>query len=158
MVAILASLLGFLTSSLPDVFKIFQDARDKKHELDILDKQIEVQKLGLTQHLEEVGIQADVEETKSLYATYSTGIHWVDALNGTVRPILAYAFFSLYAGIKILIAIYMISHGIPFIAPDADLPWLLKVNILIWGEDDMAIFVGIVSFYFGSRAMAKLRQ
>jgi len=34
----------------------------------------------------------------------------------------------------------------------ADLPWLL------WTAEDQAIFAGIISFYFGQRAMSKLRQ
>ena len=34
----------------------------------------------------------------------------------------------------------------------ADLPWLL------WTTEDHAIFAGIISFYFGQRAMSKLRS
>jgi hypothetical protein len=67
------------------------------------------------------------------------GIRWVDALNGTVRPVIAYSFFILYALVK----------GMQF---SAGLPWLL------WTEEDQAIFAGIISFYFGQRAMSKLRQ
>lgn len=157
MLAILASLVGFLSSAFPEVLKYFQDGKDKAHELDIMDKQIEMQKAGFTQRLEEINASADIEEAKTLYSTYTTGIHWVDTLNGTVRPILAYAFFLLYAGIKVLVMSFMLKNGIPFIGPTPDLPWLFKVNPLIWSDEDMAIFIGIISFYFGSRAMKRLK-
>lgn len=157
MIAILSAIVGFFSSAFPEVLKFFQEGRDQKHELDIMDKQIELQRQGFTQRLEEINASADIEEAKTLYSTYTTGIHWVDTLNGTVRPILAYSFFGLYAGIKLLVMSFMLKTGIPFIGPDAGLPWLFKVNPLIWSEEDMAIFIGIISFYFGSRAMKRLR-
>lgn len=157
MIAILSAIVGFLSSAFPEVLKYFQDGRDKRHELDILDKQIEMQKQGFNQRIEEVNASADIEEAKTLYSTYTTGIHWVDTLNGTVRPVLAYAFFLLYAGIKFMVVAFMVKNGIPFIGPDAELPWLFRINSMVWSEEDMAIFVGIISFYFGSRAMKRLK-
>ena len=35
---------------------------------------------------------------------------------------------------------------------ELDTPWLL------WSDEDKAIFAGIISFYFGQRAMSKVRQ
>ncbi|MBN8531560.1 MAG: hypothetical protein J0L97_06855 [Alphaproteobacteria bacterium] len=93
---------------------------------------------GHANRLEEIQTQADIAESRALYRTYNTGIRWVDALNGTVRPVIAYAFFLLYAVVK----------AMQF---SADLPWLL------WTEEDQAIFAGIISFYFGQRAMSKMR-
>jgi hypothetical protein len=80
-----------------------------------------------------------------LYKTYSTGIHWLDALNGTVRPLLAYAFFALYALTKLL----------QFSLIDDTIPASIYI---LWQDEDRAIFVGIISFYFGQRAMAKVRK
>jgi len=74
-----------------------------------------------------------VETTTTSY-TYTASL----ALNGTVRPVIAYSFFALYASVK----------AIQF---SANLPWLL------WTAEDQAIFAGIISFYFGQRAMSKLR-
>ena len=100
---------------------------------------MEQQKLGASQRLEEIQLNADIAESQALYRTYSTGIRWVDALNGTVRPVIAYSFFILYALVKVM-------------QFSADLPWLL------WTAEDQAIFAGIISFYFGQRAMSKLRS
>ncbi len=137
MTALLGSLLGFLGAILPEFFKVFQDKADKRHELEVLDRQMQLQAQGQAERLEAIGMATDAAEIKEIYKTYRTGIHWVDALNGTVRPILAYAFFVLYSYVKYEQATHT--------------PWLL------WQEDDKAIFAGIISFYFGQRAMRKMR-
>lgn len=138
MITLLGSLLGFLGAAFPDFLKLFKEKADRKHELAILQLQLEQQKQGHSNRLEEIYVEADIAESKALYKTYNTGIRWVDALNGTVRPVVAYCFFLLYASVKIM-------HF------SADLPWLL------WTEEDQAIFAGIISFYFGQRAMGKVR-
>lgn len=138
MVALLGSLIGFLGAVFPEIMKIWRDRMDKAHELAILDKQMDMQKAGHLQQMEAIGAWADVAEMKEIRAGYTTQIRWVDALNGTVRPVLAYAFFLLYAYVKCQQA--------------AHTPWLL------WEEDDRAIFAGIISFYFGQRAMQKYRM
>jgi hypothetical protein len=137
MITLLGSFLGFLGALVPEMMKMWFDKMDKKHELAILDRQMEMQKSGHSQQMEAIGTMADVAEMKAVYATYTTQIAWVDALNGTVRPVLAYAFFFLYAFVKFQQALH--------------LPWHM------WTEDDQAIFAGFISFYFGQRAMQKYR-
>lgn len=146
MITLLASLIGFLSSIFPEFMKIFKDKLDKKHELDILAAQIKMQKDKISGKLEQIDLSADIEETKSLYATYKTDIRFVDTLNGLVRPIIAYAFFILYAGIKVLTYLCLKNHDISY-----------QIDIL-WSVDDQAIFAGIISFYFGNRAMSKLHN
>jgi hypothetical protein len=114
-------------SAFPEFLKLWKDGSDKKHEITLLKMQMEQQAQGHKERLEEININADVSESQALYKTYTTGINWVDALNGTVRPVIAYSFFFLYAGVKIL-------------QYSADLPWLL------WTEEDQAIFAGICPF------------
>lgn len=140
---LLASLLGFVGSIVPECFKIFQDKRDRAHELEILKMQFEQQKLGLSQRLEEVRLQVDAEAAKAMYGTYKIGVQWVDALNGTVRPVLAYAFFALYATVKVL-------QWFQFQAIVAS---AFEMAGLLWSAEDQAIFAAIISFYFGHRAM-----
>lgn len=145
MMTLLASLIGFVSSLVPDGMKMLRDAQDRKHELTILQLQLEQQKQGQNQHLEEIRLQADASESAALYQTYRVGIGWVDALGGTVRPVLAYGFFLLYAAVK----------GMQWsMLPDNPLPWQVEV---LWGEEDRAVFAGIMAFYFGQRTMAKLR-
>ena len=152
MMTLFGSLLGFISATFPDLLKIFRDSQDRKHELKILEMQMEQQKQGHTQRLEEITIQgnmqADIAESQALYKTYTTGIDWVDALNGTVRPVIAYCFFILYATVKILAYIAL---------PDSATASISIIYGTLWTEEDAAIFAGIISFYFGQRAMNKMR-
>lgn len=136
MMTLIASLIGFLTSFCPALLKLWQDKTDKKHELAILQLQMQSAQGEREVRREEIGIYADVAESQALYQTYNTGVRWVDALNGTVRPVITYAFFFLYATTKW-------THF------SVDMPWL------IWNQEDQAIFAGIISFYFGQRAMSR---
>ncbi len=138
MITALASLFGFLSSMLPELVSYFRDRADREHELKILALQLEQQKQGAQAKLEEIRTQNDSAISRAAYRTWYSGIRWVDALNGTVRPVIAYAFFLLYAALKVS----QIPHG---------LPWLL------WTEEDQAIFAGIISFYYGQRAFRKNR-
>lgn len=147
MTTLLATLLGFISSTFPDLLKIWRDAADRKHELTILHMQMEQQALGHQQRLEEINTQADIAESRALYKTFYSGIRWVDALNGTVRPVLAYAFFLLYFTIKCM-QFAMVDLANP-------LPWHMD---MLWATEDQAIFAGIISFYFGQRAMSKVRS
>lgn len=146
MVTLLGSLIGFISAAFPDLLKIWRDRADRQHELTILRMQMEQAAQGHQQRLEEINTQADIAESKALYRTYYSGIRWVDALNGTVRPVLAYAFFLLYFTIKCM-QFAMVDIGNP-------LPWHMD---MLWSVEDQAIFAGIISFYFGQRAMSKVR-
>jgi len=147
MITLLGSLLGFITSTFPSLLKLWQDSSDKKHELAVLQLQMQAQAQSHTERLEEINTQADIAESDALYKTYATGIDWVDALNGTVRPVIAYSFFILYAAVKLLAyAAIASSNAVPFVV----------IHDTLWTDDDAAIFAGIISFYFGQRAMKKL--
>lgn len=147
MVSLLGALLGFVSSAFPDLLKIFRDSADRKHELSILQMQLEQQRQEHTNRIEEINVRADIAESQALYKTYNSGVQWVDALNGTVRPVLAYAFFVLYASVK-WAQLAALSGSTTFIE---SLP-------MLWHVEDQAIFAGIISFYFGQHAMSKLRQ
>lgn len=145
MVTLLASIAGFISSIIPELIKYFKDINDKKHELDILDKQIQYNKTNHNKSLEEIHISRDIIEHASLYSTYKTDIKWVDMLNGSVRPVLAYSFFLMYMGVKYLQyqAISTSAHVIEYLD-------------VIWNVDDQAIFAGIISFYYGQRTFRRV--
>lgn len=147
MITILASLAGFISSLLPDLIRLFNDRNDKKHELEILKLQIQQNQSSRASKLQEISNIADIIDSKILYSSYNTGVTWVDALNGTVRPVLAYSFFALYSLAKYLQIKLFSSLNI-----------LLDNYDLIWSPEDQAIFAGIISFYYGQRAISKLRK
>jgi len=147
MITLLASLAGFISSLIPEIMKYFVDKNDKNHELRILEYQLKIQESKMNNHLEEIIAVQNANEAQAIYKTYKTGICWVDALNGTVRPVLAYAFFFIYVFIKFLQ--YKLIMSVSEISDIVE---------ILWSIDDQAIFAGIISFYFGQRAVAKVRN
>jgi small neutral amino acid transporter SnatA (MarC family) len=144
MLSILGSILGFGSSLIPTLVKFFQDKKDKEHELKLLEIQMQMQAAGHTQRLEEINANADIEESKALYQSAQpilSGVRWVDAvisfMTSSVRPMITYAFFALYAWVKA--AQYV----------------KVKDVATIWSQEDMAIFCTIVSFWFGARTMQR---
>lgn len=152
MLTILAAFAGFLGSAFPKCMELLQDKQDKKHELILLDKQIELQKLNITQRLDEVRIESDSSEMKALYQnTTRTGVTWVDALAGTVRPVIAYAFILMFIATKVpfLIMIPESFYNMEF--------YNIELLNQLWSDSDACIFSSIIAFYFGSRQFTKMR-
>ncbi len=146
MLTLLGSLLGFLGSMFPEFLKFFQSKVDNVHELQILDRQIEMMKMRHTHHLEEIRQQENVEEIRSLYNyPRPVGILWVDILSGSVRPVVTYGFFCLYFFLKVM-------EVIGFLQASDALPWSEALD-KIWHEEDHALLAAVMSFWFGHRAL-----
>ena len=110
---------------------------------------MKMQELGHTQRLEEINVQADIGESQALYKSAApTGVAWVDALAGTVRPVITYAFFALFAAVKGS-ALYVLIAVEGLVIADA-LP-------RVWDPETASLFAAVMSFWFGSRSLAKMR-
>ena len=155
MIALLSTLLGFAASSVPKLFELFQDKRDKKHELELMKYQAEMDKQRADANLEasivqsqgamniavQQSYQADIEANKEL------GNSWIVGFSASVRPVITYAFFALYASVKVA-NFWLLTHP--------EMPWQQALTYsqalaMIWGDEDMAIFGAVVSFWFGVR-------
>ncbi len=101
MVTFIGALLGFLGAMIPELLSFLRDHADRKHELHIMQMQLEQQREGRIERLEAVALEQDTLHMRDIYQTFRSNIGWVDALNGTVRPVMAYAFFLLYATMKL---------------------------------------------------------
>ncbi|HJK86414.1 MAG TPA: hypothetical protein QKA08_01410 [Candidatus Megaira endosymbiont of Nemacystus decipiens] len=144
MITLLASIAGFFSSIIPEIIKYFKDISDKNYQLKILEKRIKYNKLYDEKELEDINISRDIAEQNVLYSTYHTHIKWVDSLNGSVRPVLAYSFFIMYMSVK-----YM-QYRLLTQASN-----IIEYINIIWSVDDQAIFAGIISFYYGQRTFRK---
>lgn len=151
MLTLLGSLLGFITSAFPQLLGLIRDWQDRRHELAILDRQMEMQRQGHTQRLEEIAVAADIAESQALYRhdAQPSGVKWVDGLRSSVRPMITYAFFLLFAAVKgsglyLLIAVegLVLAEALP----------------RIWDDETAALFAAVVSFWFGARSLAKAKQ
>lgn len=147
MITLLASIAGFISSLIPEILKFSKDKNDKDHEIKILDRQIEFSKRSRKMNIEDIEISKGIMEQHILYSTYKSGIRWVDALNGSVRPVLAYSFFLAYLTIKL----------IQFKAINTSSLFIEYIDV-IWSIDDQAIFASIISFYFGQRTFSKFSK
>ena len=144
MLSLFGSLLGFGTSFLPKVMEYFQDRQDKAHELAVMEKQMAMQERGHEMRLDEINIEADIRETESLHKhDRKTGVTWVDALRGSVRPVVTYIMVLEFVFIKTA-AMYLIfgTDGVT-----------LDTLALVWDEETRALFAAILSFWFGHRAL-----
>ena len=94
MLSLLGSVLGFGTSFLPKVMDFFQDKQDKKHELSLMDKQLEQQIQIGQQKMQMMNISADIAETDTLHKEHSSitqkSSQWCINLSSSVRPIITY--------------------------------------------------------------------
>lgn len=147
MITVIGSLVGFLGSFAPTLLGFWQEKSDRAHELLIMDRQTEAARQGHKFQMEEINIKADASIYKAAHkGDRDTGIYWVEALRGSVRPIITYSFFGLYAVIKIAQFSTAMSVGVDWAAAVA----------ATWTETDMALFSTIICFWFGGRAVSKL--
>ena len=140
MISLIGSLLGFTSSFLPKVMGYFEEKRDQKHELAMMDKQLEHQvKLG-NQKMQMMNIEADVRETEALHKEHASitkkSSSWVINLSASVRPVMTYLLFIEFMVLTILLAVGSIDNG---------------MYSLIWSNEIQAVWSAVVSFWFGQR-------
>jgi len=146
MISLLGSVLGFGTSFLPSVLGFFEKKQANKQELLMLEAKAKYASELSKLKLKEIDAQADIEEVKGLYkhaeslaqANKST---FVSALQASVRPVITYAFFAIFAFVKITYVIMAVQEGRDV------LPAILEA----WDQESQTIFAAIVSFWFGNR-------
>ena len=147
MLSLLGSLMGFGTSFLPKVMDYFQDKQDKAHELRLMDKQLENQKVLGAQKLQMTHVEADIRESEALLKhdakLQKQASPWCVHLAASVRPVLTYA-LAFELGILTLCV---------------SMDWMTMEQFkMIWNDEFQAIWAAVVSFWFGSRTMARKQQ
>ena len=141
MISLLGSLLGFVTSSGPGIYKTYmeskQDIRDKEHELKIMAQQSQDRRDEAV--ISSVG-EANIAVHKSSDEQTRRASVWVVNLSATVRPCITYFFFLEFVLLTFLSAFDMIS------------PEMFKY---LWSDEVVSIFSVIISFWFGQRLVSK---
>jgi hypothetical protein len=168
MVALISALVGFVSSAVPDFIKLFRDSQDRAHEITLLKLQMDYDREKWatqaednasvrSQHLQEIELQTEAQEQLALNERVKdslTGIHWVDALCGSVRPIITYAFFGVYFLIKCAQLHLLINPSLPWQSGVT----LSQAMVSLWTEEDIAIFSAIMAFWFGQRALLRAKR
>ncbi len=147
MMTLLGSLLGFGTSFLPEVLNYFKAGQEHKHNLERMQLEMNLMTKRSELKLQELDKQAEIKETEGLYKHDSIDAGgFVNALRGSVRPVITYAFFGLFVAIKIVAVMTLMNEQ------GADLAGALNV---IWDDNTAGLFAAIMSFWFGNRAVSK---
>jgi hypothetical protein len=147
MFSLLGSLLGFGTSVIPLMMNYFQDKQDKKHELSLMDKQLEQQIQIGNQKLDMVHVEADIRETEALLKSQSSlnrqSSQWITDLAASVRPFITYLLFAEFMALTLLLAGGYIDN---------------EMYSLIWSDEVVGIWAAVISFWFGSRTFNRKSQ
>ena len=151
MLSILGSLIGFAGSAVPAITDSFAKKADNKHEIEKMKVMAELRAKGYDHDIKMYEQQgADKEHDRLIQHDISinqgTGI--IAGLQKSVRPVITYAFFGLFATIEITLLMQALENGTEF----------SEAIQLLWDEDTKAIFAAIISFWFGSRAIEIARK
>jgi hypothetical protein len=150
MISLLGTLLGFGTSIVPEVLGYFKQKQANEQELAMLEAKANYADKLSELKLKELDAEADIAEAKSIYAhdaNLDSG-NFVNALRGSVRPVITYAFFILFSTVKGVTLYTMVA---------TDGMDLTAGMLAVWDEETQAIFSAIIAFWFGNRAMSKAR-
>ena len=150
MLSLLGTLLGFGTSIVPEILGYFKQRQANQQQLSMLEAQAKYAAQLSALKLQELDIEAEIAETKGLYAhdrSLDSGT-FVNGLRGSVRPVLTYLFFLMFALVK---------GTLLFTAVQDENIHFETAVLMIWDGETQAIFSAIIAFWFGNRAMSKAR-
>mgnify|MGYP003625447134 FL=1 len=146
MITLLGSLLGFGSSFLPEVLNFFKAGQEHKQKMESMKLEMELMSKRSELQLNMLDKQADIKETEGLYKHDSIDAGgFVNALRGSVRPVITYAFFGLFVAVQVVIMVKVMDEG-------GD--WASAVT-LMWTPETSGLFAAIMSFWFGNRAVSK---
>jgi hypothetical protein len=146
MITLLGSLLGFGSSFLPEVLNFFKAGQEHKQKMESMKLEMELMSKRSELQLNMLDKQADIKETEGLYKHDSIDAGgFVNALRGSVRPVITYAFFGLFVAVQVVIMVKVMAEG-------GD--WASAVT-LMWTPETSGLFAAIMSFWFGNRAVSK---
>lgn len=152
------TLLGGVFRLAPEILSLSDKKNERKHELDMFDKQIEADKLRGQMQVDQTKMESDVKlATDELQAIIEatkaqsivTGVKWVDAMSSLMRPLITlWWVIVLYTAVMICQFYSLVSYS--------EVPPIEAV-LKIWGPEERAIVASIISFWFVDRSLRKVR-
>ena len=145
---LLGSLLGGVFRIAPELMKIFDRATERKHELAMLQAEMEFAKIRGEIAMREAEARMTVAELDAMTValkeqgeTARAAGKWVAAASALVRPAVTYWFVILYSAVKIASMSVAYANGADWKA----------VLISSWTQDDMAMLMLVLTFWFVGR-------
>jgi len=147
---LLGGVFGGVLRLAPEVMKIFSKGSDHKHELAMLNAEMEFSKVRGEIAMRQTEAAMTVAELdaignafKEQSSTAKAAGKFVAGISALVRPLVTYLFVGLYAMVKL--AAFLIA-----LQQNGD--WKIVMTTL-WGIDDMAVLNMILSFWFVGRSI-----
>lgn len=148
---ILGSILGFGSSVVPAITDHFKTKKAMEFELKKMEKMAELKKAGYDheiQQFREMGLHKEQQALIEHDIAITKGTGFISGLQKSVRPVITYCFFILFAAIEYTLLQSALESGME----------LSQALNTLWDDDTKAIFAAIISFWFGSRAVEKARS
>jgi len=142
--------MGFGTSIVPEILGYFKQKQANEQQLKMLEAKAKYADQISKLKVEELDAEAEIAETKGLYE-HDRSIDaggFINGLRGSVRPVITYMFFLMFASVKGTMIYAMISNQ--------NIDWTTAVDTA-WDDETAAVFSAIIAFWFGNRAMSKAR-
>ena len=147
---LLGGVFGGLLRLAPEVFKLFDRANERKHELAMLSAEMEFAKVKGEIAMRQTEAAMTVAEMdtmaeafKEQSATAKAAGWFVAGISALVRPIVTYAFVTAYFAVKMATYLLALEQGGEW----------KDVAIRLWTPDDVTILFSILSFWFVSRTI-----
>lgn len=160
MMTIISTVISFLMGGIPKIFDMFQDSKDKKHELELArmqtEREFKMLEAGYAAQAkveeirtEQVQIDANMQTHMALLAhdteSAKGASQWVIDARAMVRPGITYGMFMILLFVDVFGFYYAWKTGVAF---DTALE-------ILWDDDSQQIFASIIAFYFGGQAFKK---
>ena len=145
---LLGGVFGGLLRLAPEVLKLFDRANERKHELALLNAEMEFAKVRGEITMRQTEAAMAVEELNTIGEAFkeqsktAIAAGWfVAAVSALVRPLITYMFVGVYFAVKL--ATYLL-------AMEQGGNWK-DVILSLWTQDDVTILFMIISFWFVGR-------
>lgn len=148
---LLGTLFGGLFRFAPEVLKFFERRDDRRHELAMLDKQMEADRLRGQLAAQQAEAALGVEELRAIIEatraqSVQSGIGWVDAINSLMRPLITFWW------VIVLYTVYLICGYASLLQSGVS---GLDAALAVFGNEEKAIVASIISFWFVDRSLRR---
>jgi hypothetical protein len=166
MFELISFVLGGAFRLVPTIVEYFTKRDERQHELALLEKQIEADRLRAQLEIQKLEKEADIRAAVAEFDAMvkasqaveirRTGVRFADVLlamieafSATVRPVLTYWFCLVGYGAYKMASLYLLL--------DQNAPWYQAVTE-VWTERDYQVMLSIIGFWFVDRSLSKLRR
>lgn len=154
---LIGTIIGVVGRAIPEVLKFFDAKNERKHELDMQDKLIEVERMRSMNKIDEIGAadQANFND-KSLDALMTaiqgqempSGIKLIDGFSKLMRPLITFQW--------VIILYPMVICAGFFLAIDSGVGALNALQG-VFGPEEKGLVGAIINFWFLDRVFARVK-